>query len=83
MQQEDEENIKKKVKGWEVLQKRHDAFDALQKIGKALRDNQVQRLTFTVCSAGASTNFMDRIHGGGAGVNTDGQNDSHRVSETR
>ena len=61
LQQEDEENIKKKVKGWEVLQKRHDAFDALQKIGKALRDNQVNRLTFTVCSAGASTNFMDRL----------------------
>ena len=61
LQQEDEEKIKKKVKGWEALQKRHDAFDALQKIGKALHDNKVTRLTFTVCSAGASTNFMDRL----------------------
>jgi hypothetical protein len=49
------------VQGWEVLQKRHDAFDALQKIGKALHDNQVNRLTFTVCSAGGSRNYMDRL----------------------
>jgi hypothetical protein len=61
LQQEDEEKIKKKVQGWEVLQKRHDAFDALQKIGKALHDNQVNRLTFTVCSAGGSRNYMDRL----------------------
>ena len=40
---------------------RHDAFNALEAIGKALQDNHVNRLTFTVCSAGASTNFMDRI----------------------
>jgi hypothetical protein len=61
LQQEDEEKIKKKVQGWEALQKRHDAFDALQQIGKALHDNQINRLTFTVCSAGGSKNYMDRL----------------------
>jgi hypothetical protein len=40
---------------------RHDAFDALQKIGKALQDNKVARLTFTVCTAGAATAFMDKL----------------------
>jgi hypothetical protein len=61
LKEEDEEKIKKKVKGFEVLQKRHDAFDALQKIAAALQTNHVKRLTFTVCNAGASTNFMDRL----------------------
>jgi hypothetical protein len=61
LKQEDEGKIARQVPGWQALQMRHDAFDALQAIGKALQDNQVNRLTFTVCSAGASTDFMDRI----------------------
>jgi hypothetical protein len=61
LKEEDEDKIKRKVANWEVLQKRHDAFEALEKIGKALQDNKVKRLTFTVCNAGASTNFMTRL----------------------
>lgn len=57
----DEDKIKRKVRDWEILQKRHDAFEALEKIGKALQDNKVARLTFTVCNAGSSKNFMDRL----------------------
>lgn len=59
--EEDEEKIKNKVKGWEKLQKRHDAHDALVKIGSALKTNGVARLTFTVCTAGKATAFMDRL----------------------
>lgn len=61
LKEEDEDKIKRKVSGWEILQKRHDAFDALEKIAKALQDNKVARLTFTVCSAGGSANFMTRL----------------------
>jgi hypothetical protein len=31
------------------------------KLAKALQDNPVKRLTFTVCNAGASTRFLDRL----------------------
>ena len=59
--EEDEDKIKRRVGDWQVLQKRHEAFEALQKIGNALQANKVTRLTFTVCNAGASKNFMDRL----------------------
>jgi hypothetical protein len=59
----DEERIKNKAKGWEMSQKRHDAFDALVKVGQALKANGVARLTFTVCTAGHATGFMDRLAG--------------------
>jgi hypothetical protein len=58
---EDEDKIKQRVKDWDVLQKRHDAFEALEKIGRALSTNKVKRLTFTVCNAGQARTFMDRI----------------------
>ena len=58
---EDERNIKNKVKDFDVLQKRHDAFEALEKIGQALSGAGVARLTFTVCTAGRATAFMNRI----------------------
>jgi hypothetical protein len=61
LKEEDEQNIRNKTQNSKILQMRHDAFDALQKIGKALQDNKVQRLTFTVCTAGAATNFMDKL----------------------
>jgi hypothetical protein len=61
LKEEDEDKIKRKVQGFQVLQMRHDAFEALQKIGSALQANGVKRLTFTVCNAGASTNFMNRL----------------------
>jgi hypothetical protein len=57
----DEQNIAKKVKNFEIIQKRHDAFDALQKIGTALKSNGVARFTFTVCTAGRATAFMNRL----------------------
>lgn len=57
----DEENIKNKVKGFELIQKRHEAFEALDKMGQALRANGVARLTFTVCTAGRAPNFMNRL----------------------
>src|SRR5262249_30253404 len=58
---EDELAIKKKAPGWHVLQKRLDAFNALQQIGNALHNNRIQRFGFLVCSAGASTTFMNRL----------------------
>jgi hypothetical protein len=61
LKEEDEDKIKRRVGDWQILQKRHDAFEAMEKIGNALRANKVARLTFTVCNAGQSTNFMDRL----------------------
>jgi hypothetical protein len=58
---EDEDKIKNQGPNWQIAQKRHKAFEALQDIGNALQANKVRRLTFTVCSAGSSTNFMDRL----------------------
>jgi hypothetical protein len=57
----DEQNIAKKVPNFQIIQKRHDAFDALQKIGQALKTSGVARLTFTVCTAGRATAFMNRL----------------------
>lgn len=57
----DEQNIAKKVQNFQIIQKRHDAFEALQKIGQVLKTNSVQRLTFTVCTAGRATAFMNRL----------------------
>jgi hypothetical protein len=57
----DEQNINNKVKNFQIIQKRHDAFDALLQIGQALKANGVARLTFTVCTAGRATAFMNRI----------------------
>jgi hypothetical protein len=61
LKEEDEAKIKAKISGFQALQKRHDAFDALQQIGNALQTSGVRRLTFTVCNAGASQNFMTRL----------------------
>jgi hypothetical protein len=61
LKEQDEQNIKNNVKNAKILQMRHDAFDALQAIGQALQANAVKRLTFTVCTAGAATGFMDRL----------------------
>jgi len=44
-----------------MIQKRHDAFEALFKIGQALQTNGVARLTFTVCTAGRAVGFMKRL----------------------
>jgi hypothetical protein len=57
----DEKNIKDKVKDFQIIQKRHDAFDGLERIGQALKSNGISRLTFTVCTAGLATNFMNRL----------------------
>jgi hypothetical protein len=57
----DERDIAKKGAGWELIQKRHDAFEALDKIGQALKDSGVARLTFTVCTAGRARGFMNRL----------------------
>jgi len=57
----DEQNIAKKVPNFQIIQKRHEAFEALQKIGQALKSNGVTRLTFTVCTAGRATAFMNRL----------------------
>jgi hypothetical protein len=59
--EEDENTIKKNPKHSRMARMRHDAFDALQQVGKAMLDNGVKRLTFTVCTAGAATAFMDRL----------------------
>lgn len=61
LKEQDEQNINNKVKNSKILQMRHDAFDALQAIAQALQANQTRRLTFTVCTAGAATGFMDRL----------------------
>ena len=61
LKEQDEQNIRNKTQNSKILQMRHDAFDALEKIGKALQENQVKRLTFTVCTAGGAKVFMDRL----------------------
>jgi hypothetical protein len=61
LKEEDEERIRRQVAGWQILKQRHDAFDALDKIAQALQQNKVRRLTFTVCNAGRSTNFLTRL----------------------
>jgi hypothetical protein len=58
---EDEDIAKSKKNLWQIRQKCLEAFDALERIGNALHANKVARLTFTVCNAGGSTNFMDRL----------------------
>lgn len=58
---EDERDIKNKVKDFQVLQKRHDAFDALEKMGKALKASGIARLTFTNCTTGSAQAFMKRL----------------------
>lgn len=57
----DEQNIRDKVKDFQIIQRRHDAFVALQAIGQACKSNGVARLTFTVCTAGRATAFMKRL----------------------
>jgi hypothetical protein len=57
----DEQNIQAKVANFAIIQKRHDAFEALEKIGQALKTNGVKRLTFTVCTAGRATAYMNRL----------------------
>lgn len=59
--EEDEDRIKNKGKGWEKAKKRHEAFEALVKIGAALKGAGVARLAFTVCTAGKATAYMDRL----------------------
>jgi len=59
--EEDELKVNNKSPGAKMAKLRLDAFDALQKIGKALQDQKVRRLTFTVCTAGAATQFMDKL----------------------
>lgn len=59
--EEDEQKVRNKSSDAKMAKMRLDAFDALEKIGKALKDNGVNRLTFTVCTAGAATKFMDRL----------------------
>lgn len=61
LKQLDEKAIKDKTAGWRVRKMRHDAFDAVQQMGSALHANLVRRLTFTSCSAGKSTVFMDGL----------------------
>jgi hypothetical protein len=58
---EDELRIANKVTNFQIYQKRHDAFEALQKIGQALKASGVARLTFTNCTAGIAPNFMNRL----------------------
>lgn len=58
---EDERDIANKVKDFDLLQKRHDAFDALDKIGQALKTSGVARLTFTGCTTGHAKGFMRRL----------------------
>jgi hypothetical protein len=61
LKEADEDKIQKKVKDFQIFQRRHDAFEALQQIAQVLQANKVARLTFTVCNAGASHNFMNRL----------------------
>ncbi|MBB6093744.1 hypothetical protein HNQ60_002625 [Povalibacter uvarum] len=58
---EDEQAVRQKKSNAAMAQKRLDAFDALMKIKQALTSNSVKRLTFTVCTAGRATKFMDRM----------------------
>ena len=58
---EDERDIANKVKNYQILQKRHEAFDALQKMGQALKASDVARLTFTNCTTGHAKAFMKRL----------------------
>jgi hypothetical protein len=57
---EDEAALKKN-KDAVIPKKRLEAFDALMQISKALSSNKVQRLAFTVCSAGRAPKFLDRM----------------------
>jgi hypothetical protein len=57
----DENNINARVKDFAIIQKRHDAFEALDKIGQALKAHSVARLTFTNCTSGRATAYMDRL----------------------
>ena len=57
----DEKNIKEKRGDFQITQKRHEAFEALDQIGQALRANGVKRLTFTSCTAGRAPNFLKRL----------------------
>lgn len=57
----DEKNIREKRGDFQITQKRHEAFEALDKIGQALRANNVKRLTFTSCTAGRATRFLKRL----------------------
>ena len=58
---EDERDIANKVKDFDILQKRHDAFEALQNIGNALKTSGVARLSFTSCTTGVAQAFMRRL----------------------
>lgn len=59
--EEDELKVQNKSPDAKMAKLRLDAFDALEKIGKALQDQKVRRLSFTVCTAGAATQFMDKL----------------------
>jgi hypothetical protein len=67
---EDEAAIKKADEVFAKTKKRPDvslqegrllAFNALDEMGKALKAAGVNRLSFTNCTAGAATRFMDRL----------------------
>lgn len=58
---EDEDAVKNRKPNAAIAQKRLEAFDALTKIGQALSSNGVRRLTFTVCTAGRATKFMEKM----------------------
>lgn len=58
---EDEQAVKNKTPNAKFAQARLDAFDALTKIGAALKAAGVNRLTFTVCTAGRATQYMDKL----------------------
>lgn len=67
---EDEAAIKKADEVFAKTKKRPDtslqegrllAFNALDEMGKALKGAGVNRLSFTNCTAGAATRFMDRL----------------------
>lgn len=62
MKEEDEERIKADPKH-KVAKARLAAFDAMMKIGAALKANSTGRLSFTVCTAGKAKIFMDRMAG--------------------
>ncbi len=60
-QKEDQASVAGKKSNAKLAQKRLDAFDAYDKIGKALKAAGVRRLTFTVCCFGEASGFVDRI----------------------
>ena len=57
----DEKNIKEQNGDFAITQKRHEAFEALEQIGLALKASGVKRLTFTSCTAGRAPNFLKRL----------------------